>query len=706
MQVAPCGALEHIYFGATLTGYDESFADETARNVIQRERPSWIDRESPAGLCLEYTSNGIGDLGISSGLIRTAKGNISEVPLYKSHRIFKGKADLKGMPSSYANDDDCDTLEVTLRDDLTGIEYILSYAVFAKLSVIARSMRVVNCSDTPAMIERLYSATMHLPGSVAGYDLISFPGAWAHERMLDRNPITRGVKCIGSSRGTTEHTMNPAFILAEPSTTETSGMAIGELLVYTGSWQAEVEQGDAGSIRTVFGLNPNNFHWQLLPGDEFQTPEVLLMWSNAGLEELTHTSHDFFRAHILRGPWRDLERPVLINNWEATYFDFNEEKLLSLATTAKSLGIEMLVLDDGWFGHRDRDDSSLGDWFVDKKKLPCGIDGLSKKLHALGLKFGLWFEPEMISEDSDLYRAHPDYCLHIDGRIRSTCRQQMVLDMSRKEVVDCIFDQLCKVFDNAEIDYMKWDCNRVISEVGSAALPPERQGEVLHRYVLGFYDLIGRITKRYPNLLIEGCAGGGGRFDAGVLCYTPQIWCSDNSDASARLFIQYGTSFFYPCSTMGAHVSDCPNHQLHRITSFETRGLVALAGTFGYELDPTRISEEDRQQIPAQIKRFHELHHIVTSGDYYRNIAPNNNNVCAWSFVSKDRSECIATAVTVRAVASSPYYFCKFRGLDADAIYADQDGHEYSGSMLMNIGLRVDGWLYDGAARFWHLKRK
>ncbi len=705
MRIADCGALEHIYYGATLTGLEECVYGEEERGFFQNERPKWNGGESPAGLCAEYTSNGIGDQGVTSGAIRTADGHILAVPLYQNHRIFAGKPELAGLPSSYANESECQTLEITLLDAPTAIEYTLSYTVFENSSVIARSLKVANRGTTEAVIERLYSATLEMPSTVEGYDLISFPGAWGRERQPDRQRITRGARVLRSTRGTTSPIMNPSFILANPATTETAGDCLGEVLIYTGSWQAEIDQLDAGAIRTVLGISPENFRWRLAPGAQFQAPEVLLMWSSQGLEGLTHTSHDFFRNHILRGPWKDIERPILINNWEATYFNFDEAKLLSLAKTAKSLGIEMLVLDDGWFGHRDADNSSLGDWFVDRKKLPDGIDGLSRKLHEIGMKFGLWFEPEMISEDSELYRKHPDYCLHVEGRTRSTVRTQLVLDMSRKEVVDNVFEQLCKMFDSAQIDYMKWDCNRMISEAGSAALPPERQGEVLHRYVLGLYDLLGRIRNRYPNLLIEGCAGGGGRFDAGLLCYTPQIWCSDDTDGSARLFIQYGTSFFYPCSTMGAHVADCPNHLLKRTTPFASRGLIALSGTFGYELDLEQISEEDRNQIPGQVRLFHDVHHLVTSGDYYRLLPPTHDKFCAWAFVSKDKSECLAFAATVRALAFPPQYTVRFRGLDPEALYQDGNGHAYSGSMLMNMGLKIDAQAPDCTVVHWHLRK-
>lgn len=703
MHLAECGFLEHAYYGPALAGVADADGGELLKHCFAPDSPRWKECESPASMAAEFSSNGIGDYARASGAIRTANGHIVAVPLYQSHRIYKGKAPLDGLPASYGSDSQCETLEITLFDEAARLEYILSYTVFEQLPVIARSLRVVNRADQPAVIERLYSATVDLPASPKGYDLISFPGAWARERQVERRAIAHGITAIGSTRGISSHQMNPAFVILDPETTETAGAAIGQVLLYSGSWQAEIELNPDSNLRTMIGINPTDFRWPLAAGEEFQTPEMLLIYARNGLEELTHASHDFFRRHILRGPWRDLERPVLINNWEATYFDFNEEKLLNLARTAAGLGCEMLVLDDGWFGHRDADNSSLGDWFVDLRKLPGGIDGLSRKIHDLGLKFGLWFEPEMISEDSELYRSHPDYCLHIDGRRRSIGRQQMMLDMSRPEVVDCVFGQLCKIFDNAQIDYMKWDCNRSVSEVGSAALPAERQGEVMHRYVLGFYDLLGRMRERYPNLLIEGCAGGGGRFDAGALCYTPQIWCSDNSDAVSRLAIQYGTSFFYPCSAMGAHVSDCPNHQVRRTTPFETRGLVALSGTFGYELDPSRISEEERRQIPAQIKRFHEVHHLVTNGDYYRNIAPGTSHLCAWSFVSKDKAECIAFAVTIFTVTRAPDYRLKLRGLDPAALYRTDDGQAYSGSVLMNVGLPIHADWRDANAQYWHL---
>lgn len=698
--VTPEGFVEHLYYGPALASAAE--LQLCHKGDPRVDGPQWPQCNSPSKVPCEFTTCGLGDFRSTSSAIRTADGHIAAAPLYKSHRIYAGKDPLAGLPSSFGSAEQCGTLELVLADELSGVEYILSYTVFDGHPVIARSLRVVNGGKAPAVIERLYSATVDFPVTANGYEQIIFPGGWARERHPQRQAVATGVHSIASARGVSSHEMNPAFILVDPETTETSGVAIGQVLVYSGSWKAEIERDQFDAVRTHIGISPDDFRWPLAPGAEFQAPEMLLIYSAGGLEELSHASHDFFRAHILRGPWRDCERPVLLNNWEATYFNFNEEKLLDLARTAVKLGVELFVLDDGWFGQRNADDSSLGDWFADKSKLPGGIGGLSRRIHELGLKFGLWFEPEMISENSDLYRAHPDYCLHIQGRTRSISRRQLALDFSRPEVVDCVFDQICRIFDNARIDYMKWDCNRPLTEVGSAALPPERQGEVMHRRTLGYYDLLGRLRDRYPDLLIEGCAGGGGRFDAGTLCYTPQIWCSDDTDAVERLAIQYGTSFFYPCSAMGAHVSDCPNHQVGRITPFSTRADVAMAGTFGYELDPNRISEEERQQIPQQIKRFHALHHIVTHGDYYRLLSPLGRHWCAWSFVSKDRRECLATAVTIQAGASHPPLRLKLRGLDPEGVYADEEGRRHSGSVLMNAGVPFAVDYGDAHSTVWH----
>ena len=539
------------------------------------------------------------------------------------------------------------------------------------------------------------------------FELLSLEGRWAKERTLVSRPIEHGLQGIQSKRGSSSHNNNPFIALAREGYTEESGEVYGFSFVYSSNFSAEVEVDCMDSTRVLMGINPSDFKWRLEPGEHFTAPETVMVYSDGGVGKMSRTYHKLYRYNLCRGEWKTKKRPIIVNNWEATYFNFDDDKLVAIAKDAAELGIEMLVMDDGWFGVRNTDNCSLGDWYVNDKKLKGGLKPLVDRVNALGVKFGIWFEPEMISPDSDLYRAHPDWCLHVDGREKSIGRQQYVLDMSRADVRDNIFEQMSAILSSANIEYVKWDFNRNLTEVGSALLPPERQGEVAHRYILGVYELLERLLKAFPKLLLEGCSGGGGRFDPGMLYYSPQIWTSDDTDALERLEIQYGTSIVYPTSTMSAHVSASPNHQTGRQSSFKTRGDVAMAGAFGYELDLTKLTEEERGLVRKQVADYHKYYDLIQNGDYYRLINPTEDaakitSAAAWESVSEDKKQVLLTYVVMRTHVHVSRYI-RLRGLDPELTYTDTaTGRRYSGALLMNAGLNITGGWHDGESRVWH----
>ncbi len=605
---------------------------------------------------------------------------------YAGYEIIKGKPGLNGLPSTYANcDDEAETLKITLTDKQKGITVYLNYTVFSKIDAITRSAEIVNDGKEDIKLSRIMSAVVDFPDM--DYDILHLHGAWAKERMIERTPLMHGSQSICSNRGASSHSENPFIALLAKNATESSGEVYGANFVYSGNFLAGAEVSSNNTARMFMGINPFNTGWLLKPGENFTAPETVLVYSPDGIGGMSRIYHDLYRNNLCRGKYKNAERPILINNWEATYFDFNEDKLVEIAKKAKEIGVELFVLDDGWFGKRNDDTSSLGDWFVNKEKLPCGIDGLSEKIEALGMKFGLWFEPEMISPVSELYEKHPDWCLHVEGRERSKGRNQLILDYSRPEVCDYITEALSKIFSSAKISYVKWDMNRNMSEIGSAKLPPERQRETAHRYMLGLYRVLETITSRFENILFEGCSGGGGRFDPGMLYYMPQIWTSDNSDAVERCFIQYGTSVVYPSITMGAHVSAVPNHQLARTTPMKTRCDVAMMGQFGFELDLNKLNDEEIETAKESIALFKKLRPTIQFGDMYRLLSPFDTSFAAWEFVSKDKNEAvvISCSTLVHIYAKELY---KLHGLDENAIYlCNQTGEKYSGNALMNIGM-------------------
>lgn len=632
---------------------------------------------------MEYSCNGTGDMRISALAIRNHCGNASTDVRYVNHRIFKGKPKLEGLPSLYTmTDDDATTLEVETLDKVTGAKVYLLYTVFENYGAMTRSVRVENSSDKAMDIQRVYSACVEFP--TMDYNMMHLYGMWSKERTLTSRHLAHGIQSVHSKRGSSSHTHNPFVALVRDDATEDFGDAYGFNLVYSGNFAADIEVDFNSTARLIMGINPTDFCWHLEPGEVFTAPEVVMVYTNEGTGEMSRIFHRLYNNHLIRGEWKNKKRPLLINSWEAAYFDFDDDKLVAFAERAKELGIEMLVMDDGWFGVRNDDRRSLGDWYVNENKLKGGLSSLIERVNALGLKFGIWYEPEMISPDSDLYRAHPDWCLQVPGRANSIGRNQYILDMSRKDVRDNIYEQMASVLRNNNIDYVKWDFNRNLTEVGSALLPAERQQEVFHRFVLGTYELMGRIVDEFPHILLENCSGGGGRFDPGMLYFSPQIWCSDNTDPIERLTIQFGTSMCYPVSTVGAHVSACSR------TGYETKGNVAMSGTFGYELDPIKLTDAELRIIKNQVKEYHKYYDIIHYGDLYRLIAPTENgHRCAWGYVSQDKTEAVFTFVTMLKCQNSQFYI-RLKGLDPDKYYIDDETDEvHSGALLMNAGLNL-----------------
>ena len=686
MQVDPYGFLLHLYYGKKtdgscmdylLTYYDRGFSGNPFDAGDDRTY-------SMDALPQEYPSYGTGDYRSTALIIENADGSTACDLRYRSHHIFNGKYKIPGLPAVYAAETESQTLEIVMEDAVTGVEVTLQYGVLPDYDVITRSEKIVYRGEGKICIRKAQSACLDF---VQGkYDLLTFYGRHAMERTMQREPVAHGSHVIGSVRGTSSHQYNPMMILADEHTTDQYGNCYAMSFVYSGNFKGETLKDQFGQTRALMGLQDEMFSYPLAEGETFYTPEVLLTFSGSGMNLLSQNLHRCIRQHICRGKYKESVRPVLVNSWEAAYFDFDGDTLYELAKEAKNAGIDMLVLDDGWFGKRDDDNSGLGDWFVNEKKLGGTLGDLIKKINDLGVKFGIWVEPEMISEDSNLYREHPDWALTIPGRNPVHARNQLVLDFSRKEVVDHIFDQICKVLDQGNIEYVKWDMNRSLMDVFSRGT--EDQGRVMYDYVLGLYDFLERIVTRYPDLLIEGCSGGGGRFDAGMMYYTPQIWCSDNTDALDRLQIQYGTSFGYPVSAVGSHVSAVPNHQTGRITSLHTRGVVAMAGTFGYELNLGKLSEEEKQEIRLQVEEYRKFAPLIQTGLYYRLSDPAREEYAAWAFVSEDQKEVLLNVVLQEIHGNMTVNYVKLQGLKCSAIYRDTEtGKIYNGAALMEAGI-------------------
>ena len=687
MKADKYGVLKHLWYGEK-TGCDmeylQSYPDVGFSGNIYdagNDRTYSLDT-----LPLEYACDGVGDYRITGAAAVHSDGSCALDLRYKSYRISKGKYSIKGLPAVYADVSESETLEIVLKDKYSDIEVTLRYGVLPKLDIITRCASVANNTNEPVILTKAASLCLDIPHGE--WEWVHFHGRHAMERLTERMPLCHGIQESSSTRGTSSHHQNPTVLLCSPDCTETSGSCIGAALMYSGSFQTKIQLDQMEQVRLVMGINPELFRWELKPSEVFDTPEVIMSYSSNGMEKLSHNFHKVIREHVCRGKYKLAERPVLINNWEATYFDFNEEKILKIAEQAAALGVDMLVLDDGWFGKRNDDCSGLGDWSVNEKKLCGGLGSLAEKIKKMGMKFGLWFEPEMVSEDSELYRTHPEWAIQIPSRKPIRSRYQLVLDMTNPEVREYLFNSISKILRSAGISYVKWDMNRSICDLYTPCLSAEDQGEISHRYVLGLYELLERLTSEFPDVLFEGCSGGGGRFDAGMLYYCPQIWCSDDTDAYERTKIQYGTSFFYPVSAVGSHVSAVPNHQTGRITPIETRAVTAMAGSFGYELDLNTLSDSEKQEVREQITRFKKYGRLIHNGLYYRLSDPMNDKFAVWEFVSEDKKEVLVNGVIFRTEPNRTQYLIKLRGLLPDADYRlDDSGGVYKGSALMNGGI-------------------
>lgn len=662
--------LEQLYYGKRIHDREDFtyLHEECMRSQMS------INVPEPGILSMQYTKQefptyGTGDYRSPALTIVQENGSRIVNFTYASHEIYNGKKDILPLPATYVeNEDEAQTLEITLHDAVMDTDLILSYTIYEDYPVITRNAKISHKGSEKIVLDKIMSASVEY--NDMDYEMVHLSGGWARERYVKTRRLEMGIQSIQSLNGTCSGAeQNPFLALKRPHTTENQGEVYGFSLVYSGNHLGQVEVSTFDMTRVMMGINPEGFSWELAQGESFQTPEVVMVYSDQGLNKMSQTYHRIYRKRLMHGTWRDQARPILLNNWEATYFDFDEEKILNIAKKAKEAGVELFVLDDGWFGARNDDYRGLGDWYVNLEKLPSGISGLSRKVEELGLKFGLWVELEMVNKDSDLYRAHPDWAFAIPGRVPNHSRNQLVLDMTREDVREYLLERLTTIVHDAKIDYVKWDMNRSVCDVYSHMAAQNRNGELYHRYVLGVYDLLERFLAACPDLLLEGCSGGGGRYDAGMMYYSPQIWCSDNTDAINRLSIQYGSSFFYPISTVGSHVSVCPNHQTGRVTPFRTRGDVALAGSFGYEMDLNKISEEEKEMVKEQVAAMHEYYELTHEGLYYRLTGLKKQDFMAWEFVAKDQSRALLTIVKTDAEGNMLPVHTKVCGLAEDKLY-------------------------------------
>ena len=681
--------LEQLYYGKRIHDREDFtyFHEECMRSQMS------INVPEPGILSMQYTKQefptyGTGDYRSPALTIVQENGSRIVNFTYASHEIYNGKKDILPLPATYVeNEDEAQTLEVTLHDAVMDTDLIFSYTIYEEYPVLTRNAKICHKGSEKIVLDKIMSASVEF--NDMDYEMVQLSGGWARERYVKNRKLEMGIQSIQSLNGTCSGAeQNPFLALKRPHTTENQGEVYGFSLVYSGNHLGQVEVSTFDMTRVMMGINPEDFSWELTQGESFQTPEVVMVYSDQGLNKMSQTYHRIYRKRLMHGTWRDQARPILLNNWEATYFDFDEEKILNIAKKAKEAGVELFVLDDGWFGARNDDYCGLGDWYVNLEKLPSGISGLSRKVEELGLKFGLWVELEMVNKDSDLYRAHPDWILQTPQRHSCHGRNQYVLDFSRKEVVDCIYEMMYKILSEAKVSYIKWDMNRSITECCSAALPADRQGEVFHRYILGVYDLYERLNTAFPQILFESCASGGGRFDPGILYYAPQGWTSDDTDAAERVKIQYGTSMCYPVSSMGSHVSVVPNHQLNRKTPLHTRANVAYFGTFGYELDLNKLSDEEISEVKQQITFMKEYRELIQFGTFYRLKSPFEGNETVWMTVSEDKKTALVFWYRERNVVNADFTRVRLQGLDPDLIYRNEYNEtENYGDELMNLGL-------------------
>ncbi len=691
--VAPSGELTNLYFGKRIHEKDNFnyviFRMGMPNVTVDADTESYsmeLNRQ-------EYPSFGTTDFGTPAFEVEMENGSKVSSYVYKTHNIFKGKKDIPGLPATYAGEDEAMTLEVTLEDDLAQMTMVLSYTIFDKYPVVARHAQFKNNGSAVVKLTKALSACVDLPDQ--DYEMVQFTGAWARERIPQVRKLTNGNTSIESMRGASSANFNPFIIIKRPNTDDFVGEAFGFSLVYSGNFIASAEGSTHGRLRILMGINPERFTWVLNTGESFDTPEVVIARTDCGLNDLSHTYHRLYNNNLVRGKWKNTPRPILNNNWEATFMDFTEDSILKIASKAKEAGVELFVLDDGWFGERNDDFAGLGDWIENPKKLPQGMAGLSRKINAMGLKFGFWIEPEMVNPNSNLYRRHPEWVLSVPGRKSSLGRHQLVLDFSKKEVVDYIYGMLYKVINGSNISYIKWDMNRPLTEVFSIGGEPGEQGMVYHKYVLGVYDLYSRLIEAFPDILFESCSSGGNRFDAGMLYYAPQAWCSDNTDAIDRLRIQYGTSYGYPIVSIGSHVSIVPNQQTGRSTSIATRANVAYFGTFGYELDLNEISAEEFDEVKAQIEFMKRHRELIQYGDFYRLRSPFETDQTAWMVVSEDKKKAIVGFYCMKSNVNTLPGFLRLSGLDENTLYR-MEGREYYGDELMNMGITLSEFYRNG----------
>ncbi len=682
------GFLLHLFWGKKTFG-DCSYMFREQGRAAFSPRMENCDGFILDDVLLEYPCFGRADMRTPALEITNTDGSVIVDARVTDHRVFAGKPPIPGLPAVYTEQDtECETLVITLTDSVSRVKVELYYCVMEEYDVITRYVRIINEGNGALYIDRAMS--MSVDFDHINYEVISNFGTHCRERHLERAPLTHGRFIMSSRRGASSHVHNPFAVMVSPTADEVSGDAYGMVFVYSGSFCCEIAANQFDTARAMMGLNPEEFRWKLEPNEDFYTPECVLTYSSCGLDQMSQNFARLFRTRLCRGKFRDQRRPVLLNSWEACYFSFDAERLKTIGDCCGDLGIELLVIDDGWFGNRFDDHRALGDWFENKEKLPCGIKGISDHIAKKGVKLGIWFEPEMISPESELYKKHPDWCIHIAGRPRSEGRYQLILDLTRREVRDYLYDSVAKVLRNGGVSYVKWDFNRNMSEVGSPVLPPDRQRELGHRYYLGLYELLERLVTDFPDVLFESCSGGGGRFDAGMLYYMPQVWTSDNSDAIERLRIQHGTSMVYPMSAMSAHVSASPNHQTEHVTPFDTRFTVALTGSFGYELDPTALSDEEKEKVRTTAQLFKDYGYVLATGEFHRLRDPHKEQCAAWCTVSQDKKTCIAGYVLTHVRLYGNNERIALRGLEPNAVYREKfSGNLYRGDQLMNFGLHA-----------------
>lgn len=687
MKVDSLGQLLHLYYGAKTEGNMDYLLTYVDRGFSGNPYDAGQERTiSMDVLPQEYPTFGTGEYRSPAMIVKNTDGSYACDLRYDGYEIKKGKYNIPGLPAVYAGEEEAETLKVIMKDAASGLKVSLLYGVLPEFDVITRSVVVKNEGTETVVLNKVQSACLDMV--YGNYDLISFYGRYAMERKFQRMPVGHGSQAVSSRRGFSGHQYSPVMVLADHEANEESGKCYAMSFVYSGGFKGEAERDHAEQTRMQLGLLDEMFEYPLNARETFYAPEVIMSHSGIGLNKLSQNLHECIRTHVCRGKYKEQVRPILVNSWEAVYFDVNGETIVQFAKDAAEVGIEMVVMDDGWFGKRDNDKSSLGDWLVNEEKLGMTLGELVTRVNEQGVKFGIWIEPEGISEDSDLYRAHPDWAFEIPGRKPERSRSELLLDFSRKEVVDYIYEKICAVLEQGNIEYLKWDVNRSIGNMFSRTI--NDQGIVLYKYMLGVYDLLERLIIRYPDMLIEGCAGGGGRLDAGMLYYTPQIWCSDNTDAIDRVKIQYGTSFGFPISCTGTHVSDVPNHYTGRVTSLKTRGTVAMAGTFGYELNVGKMSDEEKEEVKKQIQDYKKYSELVQKGLYYRLANPYKDGIGAWQFVSKDGSEALVSVVIMEMEAYTPNHYVKVKGLQAGKMYQDQETMKiYPAEALSDMGFPV-----------------